>query len=168
MCTLVDFAQGGDQVREGIALARQGPPHELLAAFDHLLKHEGEVAVLHLVSAIGRAQHWRESDAVKAVLDERIEGRAKVQVAWCHRDARRDLHLALRRKQRGDIGQMIWNVPEIIAQLSSQYELCPGDIILTGTPAGVGPLVPGDVVECSIERLGTFSIRIGPKLQARA
>ena len=37
---------------------------------------------------------------------------------------------------------MIWNVPEIIAQLSSQYELCPGDIILTGTPAGVGPLVP--------------------------
>jgi fumarylpyruvate hydrolase len=62
---------------------------------------------------------------------------------------------------------MIWNVPEIIAQLSSQYELCPGDIILTGTPAGVGPLVPGDVVECSIEGLGTFRIRIGPKLQAR-
>jgi fumarylpyruvate hydrolase len=58
-------------------------------------------------------------------------------------------------------------VPEIIAQLSSQYELCPGDIILTGTPAGVGPLVPGDVVECSIEGLGMFRIRIGPKLQAR-
>jgi fumarylpyruvate hydrolase len=71
-------------------------------------------------------------------------------------------------RQRGDIGQMIWNVPEIIAQLSSQYELCAGDIILTGTPAGVGPLVPGDVVECSIEGLGTFSIRIGPKLRARA
>jgi fumarylpyruvate hydrolase len=70
-------------------------------------------------------------------------------------------------RQRGDIGQMIWNVPEIIAQLSSQYELCAGDIILTGTPAGVGPLVPGDVVECSIEGLGTFSIRIGPKLRAR-
>jgi 2-keto-4-pentenoate hydratase/2-oxohepta-3-ene-1,7-dioic acid hydratase (catechol pathway) len=71
-------------------------------------------------------------------------------------------------RQRGDIGQMIWNVPEIIAQLSSQYELCPGDIILTGTPAGVGPLVPGDVVECSIEGLGTFSIRIGPKLRETA
>jgi fumarylpyruvate hydrolase len=70
-------------------------------------------------------------------------------------------------RQSGDIGRMIWNVPEIIAQLSSQYELCPGDIILTGTPAGVGPLVPGDVVECSIEGLGTFSIRIGPKLRAR-
>src|SRR6476660_10306671 len=66
-------------------------------------------------------------------------------------------------RQSGDIGDMIWNLPEIIAQLSSQYELCPGDIILTGTPAGGGPLVPGDVVECSIEGPGTFGIRIGPK-----
>ena len=68
-------------------------------------------------------------------------------------------------RQKGDIGQMIWNVPEIIAQLSSQYELSTGDIILTGTPAGVGPLVPGDVVDCSIERLGTLQIRIGPKFK---
>jgi len=67
-------------------------------------------------------------------------------------------------RQRGDIGQMIWNVPEIISQLSSQYELYPGDIILTGTPAGVGPVVAGDAIECSIEKLGTFRIRIGPKL----
>lgn len=70
-------------------------------------------------------------------------------------------------RQKGDIGQMIWNVPEIIAQLSSQYELHPGDIILTGTPAGVGPVVPGDAIECSIEKLGSFRIRIGPRLQRR-
>jgi fumarylpyruvate hydrolase len=70
-------------------------------------------------------------------------------------------------KQKGDIGQMIWSVPEIIAKLSSQYELWPGDIILTGTPAGVGPLVPGDAIDCSIDKLGTFGIRIGPKQQRR-
>ena len=70
-------------------------------------------------------------------------------------------------KQKGDIGQMIWNVPEIIAQLSNQYELCPGDVILTGTPAGVGPVVPGDVIDCAIEKLGTFGVRIGPKAQRR-
>jgi fumarylpyruvate hydrolase len=70
-------------------------------------------------------------------------------------------------RQNGDIGQMIWNVPEIIAQLSSQYELCPGDIILTGTPAGVGPVAPGDAIECAIDRLGTFTIRIGPKAKQR-
>ena len=70
-------------------------------------------------------------------------------------------------RQKGDIGQMIWNVPEIIAQLSRQYELCPGDIILTGTPAGVGPVVPGDAIECAIDKLGTFAIRIGPRPQQR-
>jgi fumarylpyruvate hydrolase len=68
-------------------------------------------------------------------------------------------------RQKGNIDQMIWSVPEIIAQLSSQYELCPGDIILTGTPAGVGPIVPGDRIECAIEKLGTFQISIGPGLQ---
>src|SRR5262245_42414099 len=66
-------------------------------------------------------------------------------------------------RQKGDIGQMIWNVPEIIAELSGQYELYPGDIVLTGTPAGVGPLLPGDVVDCSIEGLGSLQIRIGPQ-----
>ena len=70
-------------------------------------------------------------------------------------------------RQKGDIGHMIWNVPEIITQLSRQYELCPGDIILTGTPAGVGPVVPGDAIECAIDKLGTFAIRIGPKPQQR-
>ena len=70
-------------------------------------------------------------------------------------------------RQNGDLAQMIWNVPEIIAQLSSQYELCPGDIILTGTPAGVGPVLPGDAIECSIDKLGSFAIRIGPKPKQR-
>ena len=64
-------------------------------------------------------------------------------------------------RQEGDLSQMIWNVPEIIAQLSKQYELYSGDVIFTGTPAGVGPLRPGDEIKCSIERLGVFGIRIG-------
>jgi fumarylpyruvate hydrolase len=69
-------------------------------------------------------------------------------------------------RQQGDIAQMIWNVPEVLAQLSKQYELFPGDIILTGTPAGVGQLVPGDKVECSIAGLGRFGISIGAKSDA--
>ena len=64
-------------------------------------------------------------------------------------------------RQDGDLAQMIWNVPEIIAQLSKQYELYSGDVIFTGTPEGVGPLRPGDEIKCSIERLGVFGIRIG-------
>ncbi|HZE51916.1 MAG TPA: fumarylacetoacetate hydrolase family protein, partial [Bradyrhizobium sp.] len=50
-------------------------------------------------------------------------------------------------RQRGDIGQMIWSVPEVIAQLSKQVTLGAGDLIYTGTPAGVGPVVPGDLIK---------------------
>ena len=64
-------------------------------------------------------------------------------------------------RQEGDIADMIWNVPEIIAELSTLFTLCPGDLIFTGTPAGVGPLKPGDEVEGGVEGLETLRHRIG-------
>ncbi|MBN9583322.1 MAG: fumarylacetoacetate hydrolase family protein, partial [Afipia sp.] len=54
-------------------------------------------------------------------------------------------------KQNGDLSELIWNVAEIIAKLSQQVSLGAGDIIMTGTPAGVGPLHPGDRIECGID-----------------
>ncbi|HEX7408073.1 MAG TPA: fumarylacetoacetate hydrolase family protein [Candidatus Binatia bacterium] len=66
-------------------------------------------------------------------------------------------------RQRGDLSQLIWSVPEIIANLSHHYELQAGDLIFTGTPAGVGPLVPGDHLEGVIEGLGTLRITIAGK-----
>jgi fumarylpyruvate hydrolase len=66
-------------------------------------------------------------------------------------------------KQTGDLKLMIWNVPEIIANLSTDYELAPGDLIFTGTPAGVGPVVPGDRIEGKIAGLGSLHITIGPR-----
>jgi fumarylpyruvate hydrolase len=65
-------------------------------------------------------------------------------------------------RQRGDIGQMIWSVPEIIAQLSKQVRLEPGDLIYTGTPSGVGPVVPGDVITAQIDGLPPLTITISP------
>jgi fumarylpyruvate hydrolase len=65
-------------------------------------------------------------------------------------------------KQSGDISQMIWNVPEIIANLSTSYKLQPGDLIFTGTPAGVGPVQVGDRLEGGVAGVGTVSISIGP------
>jgi fumarylpyruvate hydrolase len=66
-------------------------------------------------------------------------------------------------RQKGDLAQMIWNVPEIIANLSTQYELKAGDLIFTGTPAGVGPVVPGDRIEGAIEGLDTIHFTIGSR-----
>jgi fumarylpyruvate hydrolase len=63
-------------------------------------------------------------------------------------------------RQEGNISQMIWSVPEIIAILSSQFRLEPGDLIFTGTPAGVGPLVAGDSVIGGVDGIGKLSISI--------
>jgi fumarylpyruvate hydrolase len=63
-------------------------------------------------------------------------------------------------RQRGDIGQMIWNVPEVMAQLSRQVTLGAGDLIYTGTPAGVGPVMPGDLLAAHIDGLPSLTITI--------
>jgi len=56
-------------------------------------------------------------------------------------------------RQESDVSQMLWDVAHIIAELSTLYELKPGDLIFTGTPAGVGPVKPGDRLEGGIEGL---------------
>lgn len=64
-------------------------------------------------------------------------------------------------RQKGDLGDMIWSIPEIIADLSTYYHLQPGDLIYTGTPEGVGPVQPGDRLEGRIDGVGTLSFGIG-------
>ena len=59
-------------------------------------------------------------------------------------------------RQQADIADMIWSVPEIIAELSTYFELKPGDLIFTGTPAGVGALLPGDRIRGGVDGVGTL------------
>lgn len=66
-------------------------------------------------------------------------------------------------KQDGNLNEMIWKLPEMIAILSRSMELRPGDLIMTGTPAGIGPLVPGDVCVIAIEGMGEMMTTIGPR-----
>jgi fumarylpyruvate hydrolase len=68
-------------------------------------------------------------------------------------------------RQDGDLNQMIWNVPEIVAKLSEMVELAAGDIIMTGTPSGVAATVAGDKIECEIEAVGTLNVTIGAPLK---
>lgn len=66
-------------------------------------------------------------------------------------------------KQDADLAELIWSVPEIISILSHSIALAPGDLIMTGTPAGVGPLVEGDRCVVSIDGLGEIETLIAPR-----
>ncbi|CCG07758.1 Fumarylacetoacetate (FAA) hydrolase [Pararhodospirillum photometricum DSM 122] len=63
-------------------------------------------------------------------------------------------------RQSGRVADMIWSVPEIIACLSRLVTLQPGDIIFTGTPAGVGPVEAGDVLEATLTGLPSLRVRL--------
>jgi fumarylpyruvate hydrolase len=63
-------------------------------------------------------------------------------------------------RQDGDLAQMIWSTPEVIAHLSRLFTLAPGDLIFTGTPAGVGPVERGDVLDGQIEGVGDLQVRV--------
>ncbi|HEX7388362.1 MAG TPA: fumarylacetoacetate hydrolase family protein [Castellaniella sp.] len=64
-------------------------------------------------------------------------------------------------RQAGNLSDMIWSVSEAIADLSTFFTLQPGDLLFTGTPAGVGPVVRGDHLEAKVQGLGTLKVRIG-------
>ena len=92
------------------------------------------IGPIHLVSAVGRL----ETGSIRLTVNGTV-------------------------KQDADIADLIWTVPEIISILSHSIEIKPGDLIMTGTPAGVGALVPGDVCVVSIEGLGSLATKIGPR-----
>ena len=143
------------------------------------VEHEGEIAVV-----IGRrATDVREDEAWSYVAGiaplndvtardlQKSDGqwtRAKVFDTFCpmgrvvplesvDRDA---LEVVCRvngqERQRGHVGQMAFSIPVILAYVTSVMTLEPGDVVATGTPAGVGPLQPGDVVEVEIPGVGTL------------
>ena len=63
-------------------------------------------------------------------------------------------------RQEGDLNQLIWKVPEMISYLSEYFELAAGDVIMSGTPSGVGPVVRGDTMEIAIDGLGSMTVKV--------
>jgi fumarylpyruvate hydrolase len=66
-------------------------------------------------------------------------------------------------RQDGDIADMIWAVPEILAELATWFELQPGDLVFTGTPAGVGPLRPGDRLRGGVDGVATLEFTMASR-----
>ena len=70
------------------------------------------------------------------------------------------LHVDGQLRQKGDLSELIWSVDEIIAHLSSAWLLQPGDLIFSGTPAGVGAVQRGELMECAIDGLGKLRVAV--------
>ncbi len=66
-----------------------------------------------------------------------------------------------KRRQTGDLNQLIWKVPEVIQHLSALFELAPGDIIMSGTPAGVGAVKKGEVMHGHVDGVGDIKVPVG-------
>lgn len=66
-------------------------------------------------------------------------------------------------RQQADVAELAWKVPELIAHFSTLYRLQPGDVIMTGTPAGIGPVQPADRLEGKVEGVGRVSLTVGPR-----
>lgn len=64
-------------------------------------------------------------------------------------------------RQEGNLASLIWSVPEVVAYLSRLFVLEPGDLIMTGTPAGVGPVQRGDRLSGGVQGIGTLEITVG-------
>jgi len=98
-----------------------------------------------------------ESAAVIApITPDATLGEIGDQRIWLDRDGER--------VQDARLSDMVWNVAEIIAHLSRYYRLAAGDLIYTGTPAGVGPVAPGSVLEGGIDGLEPVRLRIEPQV----
>ena len=69
-------------------------------------------------------------------------------------------------RQEGDIADLIWSIPEALAELSTLFTLAPGDLLFTGTPSGVGPLVTGDKLSGGVAGVGDINIAIGSARKA--
>ena len=63
-------------------------------------------------------------------------------------------------RQRGQVGDMIWNLGEVVAKASELWTLAAGDLIFTGTPEGVGAVKAGDLMKVGIDRLGELAVRV--------
>lgn len=85
-----------------------------------------------------------------------------VSVATCGHPREGALWLAVNGndRQRADVSGLLWSVPELVAMLSRSVALVPGDLIYTGTPAGVGPLTPGDVVNAGVAGIGELTMTV--------
>jgi fumarylpyruvate hydrolase len=148
-----------------VALGKGGRRIDAKKANDHVFGYAvGLDMTRRDLQQVGK-DHGRPWDFGKD-FDEAAPSSALVPVAKIGHPSKGTISLMVNGKQRqkADLSEMIWSVPEQIAYLSEYYTLEPGDLIMSGTPAGVGPVKPGDELLAAIEGVGELKVKIAPAL----
>ena len=144
-----------------VAIGTAGADIRAADALDHIWGYGAGIDLTRRDLQIGSRNKGRPWDTGKGFDHSAPIGELRSAGEIGHPDTGRIwLDVNGERRQDSDISQLIWNVPEIIEHLSGLYRLQPGDLIYTGSPAGVGPIVRGDVIEGGVDGVGSLSIRI--------
>lgn len=108
---------------------------------------------------LGRPWDWAKGFDASAVCSNitpvKVTGHPAANAIW--------LKVNGEMRQQGTLDEMIWPVADVIASISRSVVLVPGDLIFTGTPAGVGALQPGDKITAGVDGIGEIAFEIGPK-----
>jgi fumarylpyruvate hydrolase len=108
---------------------------------------------------LGRPWDWAKGFDASAVCSDitpvKVTGHPATNAIW--------LKINGEMRQQGTLDEMIWPVADVIASISQSVTLAPGDLIFTGTPAGVGPLQPGDRITAGVDGIIEIAFEIGPK-----
>jgi 2-keto-4-pentenoate hydratase/2-oxohepta-3-ene-1,7-dioic acid hydratase in catechol pathway len=142
------------EVELGVVIGREGANIRR----DDALQHVAGYAVALDITPHGKEERsLRKSCATYTVLGPWLVTADEIPDPM-HLDLRLDVNGE--RKQQGNTSQMIRDVAAMIEYASSFYTLSPGDIFLSGTPAGVGPMKPGDEIVATIEKIGTMRVEV--------
>jgi len=144
-----------------VALGRGGTDIKPAAALDHVFGYavgldmtrrdlQGEAKKLGRPWEVGKA--FEHAAPCSAIVPAAEIGHPAKGAVW--------LDVNGQRRQTGDLAELIWSVPEVIGHLSALFELRPGDLIFTGTPAGVGAVKRGDRLHGGVEGVGELRIEV--------
>lgn len=155
------LGQAHHEVELVVVIGKEGRAIPVAAALDHVL---GFAVGLDMTlrdlqaEAKKRGEPWALSKGFDASAPvSLVAPRDEVGDAG---DLRITLDVSGERRQAASTSQMIHKVPDLVSRASALMTLEPGDLLFTGTPAGVGPVVPGDVLEARIEKVGTLTVRV--------
>lgn len=149
------------EIEHVIAIGRGGKDIAVSAALEHVFGYavgldmtrrdlQGEMKKAGRPWEIGKSfDHSAPMSAIRTVADI---GHPDAGEVW--------LDVNGERKQTGDLNQMIWKTPEIISYLSGLFTLAPGDLIMSGTPSGVGPVQQGETMQGGVAQIAEITVQV--------